>query len=152
MKTFPDPIMERLILERIKFEYANEIPPDVLTNLTIEQIVNFETKAVRTFFRTFIPGREVRRDVIKSVVIYDSWWEHFKKVCFPESLKRFFPVRTHAEPVVIRHYHLCPHTGIEADNRQKEVCLEFLKGVESEDWMKPFIKIAEENQFGRERE
>jgi len=152
MKTFPDPVIERLILERIKLEYTTEIPPDVLTNLTVEQLVNWETRAVKTFFRTFIPGREVRKDIIKSVVIYDSWWEHFKKTCFPRPLKRFFPVRAHEVPVVVRHYHLCPHTGIEAGIDQKELCFDFLKGLEPEDWMIPFVKIAGENQFGKEWE
>jgi len=150
MKTFPNPVVERLILERIKFEYANEIPPDVLTNLTVEQIVNLETKAVRTFFRTFIPGREVRKETVKSVIVYPSWWQHFKKTYFPEFLKRFFPVRVHREPVVIKHYHLCPHTGLEMDIRQKEMCIDFLRGLEPEEWWKPFIKIAHDNVFGPE--
>lgn len=139
MKYFPD-FVERLILERIRFEYMTEIPIDVLANLTIEQIINLETKAVRMFFKTFIPGREVRTETVKSVTVYTSWWQHFKAACFPGFLKRFFPVRSYSQPVVIRHLHLCPHTGAGADTNQKEFCFGFLKELEI--W-------GEDNQFGR---
>ena len=150
MKTFSDPVLKSLILERIKFEYTNEIPPDVLTNLTIEQIVNLETRALRIFFRTFIPGREVRKEVMESVTTYDSWWELFKETKFPRFLKRLFPVRSIRQPVVIRHYHLCPHTG--ADSHGKEVCFNFLKGLEPAEWMTAFTLLAGDNQLGKEGE
>ena len=149
MKTFPDRAVERLILERIKFEYATEMPTDVITNLTVEQIVNRETRAVRTFFRIFLLGREVRKETVKSVIVYGSWWQQFKKAYFPKILRRLFPVMFHEEPVVIRHYHLCPHTG--ADPHGKEVCFNFLKGLEPDEWMTAFTVLAEDNQFGPER-
>jgi hypothetical protein len=150
MKTFPDPTLERLILERIKFEYATEMPPYVITNLTVEQIVDFETRAVRTFFRTFLPGREVRKETVKSVIVYASWWQQFKKTYFPEILKRLFPVMFHEEPVVIRHHHLCPHTGAEPDD--KEMCFNFLKGLEPAEWMTAFTLLAGDDQLGKEGE
>jgi hypothetical protein len=142
--------MESLIFEKIKFEYGTEIPSDVIANLTIEQIVDFETKALKTFFRTFIAGREVRKEIVKQVIVYHSWWEHFKEACFPVFLKRYFPVRFHDEPIIIRHYHLCPHTGMDFKSHDSIEHFRFLEGVEPSDLMKPFIKIAEDNQFGSE--
>jgi hypothetical protein len=151
MKTFPNPFMESLILEKIKFEYGTEIPPDVIANLTVEQIVDFETRAVKTFFRTFIMGREVREKVISWVIIYHSWWQHFKEACFPKFLKRFFPVQFYRQPVVTKHFHLCPHTGLDFKSHDSIEHFRFLEGVEPDDWMKPFIKIAEDTQFGSEK-
>jgi len=122
----------------------------VIGNLTIEQIVDFETRVVKTFFRTFMPGRQIREEVRGSVTIYHSWWEHFKEICFPVFLKRFFPVRFHDEPIIIRHYHLCPHTGMDFKSHDSIEHFKFLEGLETEGWMKPFIKIAEDNQLGSE--
>jgi hypothetical protein len=133
MKTFPNPVVERLILENIKFEYGTWMPPDVISNLTVEQIVDFETRAVKTFFRTFVPGREVREGVRGLVTVYHSWWEHFKKTCFPVFLKRFFPVRFHDEPIIIRHYHLCPHTGMDFKSHNSIEHFKFLEGLEPDD-------------------
>lgn len=148
-----NPIVEKLILQRIKFEYGILIPKDIIANMTIEQVIDLEMKFLKTFFRTFILGREIRKETVREVIIYRSWWDHFKAIHFPKWLKEYFPVRSKHEPVEIQHYHLCPHTGVVLRRDQKElelIHINFLEGQEPHDWMKPFIKIAKNNQFGSE--
>jgi hypothetical protein len=140
-----NPIMESLILQKIKLEYATMIPKDVIANLTVEQIMDFEMKALKTFFRTFIPGREIRKETVRKIIVYQSWWDHLKAVHFPKWFKARFPVKCKYEPVEIRHIHICPHTGIALRGNEQEMHWTFLKGEEPEDWMKPFIKIADGN-------
>jgi hypothetical protein len=123
-------IIDKLILEKIEFSYRTEIPPDALRNMTIERRVDFETRNLQTFFRTFILGRKVREEVKENVIVYNSWWDHFKSSHFPKFLTRRFPPRFKYEPITINHYHLCPHTGLDFRGHNAIEHFRFLKGSE----------------------
>ena len=123
-----DVVGDKLILEKIQFAYGVEIPQDMLRNMTIERRVEFETQALRTFFRTFVLGREVREEVKESVIVYDTWWDCFKANHFPRFLRKIFPPRFKYKPVTVHHYHLCPHTGLDFKDHYAVEHLNFLKG------------------------
>jgi hypothetical protein len=145
--------IERLILEKIVFEYANKIPPHVLRELSIERLVDIETDQVKFLFRVLIPGREVRKEIVGKVLVYHSWWDYLKDVHFPKWLKSRYPAKSHWEPITIRHYHTCPHIDVGESNNREYLHINFLKGEEPEmsNWMKPFVEIAGKNSFGKDR-
>ena len=120
--------IETLILEKIRFEYGTWVPKDVISNMTVEQVVDFETQAVKTLFRTLVLGREVKEEVVECVTVYRTWWDHFKASCFPEFLRLRFPARYKREPITIKHYHLCPHTGLDFGHHYAMEHFNFLKG------------------------
>lgn len=122
-----------LLLEKIFFEYQTNTSRDVLRNMTIETFIDFETRSLRTLFRTFIPGRIVREEVKEQMKIYYSWWGHFRDTCLPHWLwlRKLLPSRYYLQPIRINHYHLCPHTGYLSESKRKDFHLAFLQGDES---------------------
>jgi hypothetical protein len=135
MEEMPNIKVERIILEKIKFGVGIRLPQDAIRNMTLEQSVDFVSRDIVLRFETFLLGRKVREEIKEQQVIFYSWWDFFKARHCPIWFIKRFPIKQHLQPIVINHYHICPHTGIMMNpNRIYEEIehLEFLKGIQEE--------------------
>lgn len=58
-----------------------------------------------------------------------SWWQHFKRDCFPAWARNRWPVKCTALPfvTVLREYRVCPHGNYRFDHSQGKVHFSWLK-------------------------
>lgn len=124
------PEISSLLLKRIEISCASEIPSQIIKNMTVEEIINFDTGAVRHYFRSYVLGRSVRQEVVASVIIYDSWWENLKASHFPRWFTNRFPPKYKNEPVKVDHWHVCPHLEVPKERRDDFIHIHFLEGEE----------------------
>ncbi len=127
--------INKIILEKIKFEFGTRIPKDTIRNMKIEQWVDLATMDLVVKFETFLFGRKIKEEIKEQQVIYHSWWDFFKARHCPIWFIKRFPAKQHWQPIRITHYHICPHTGImtNSDKKYEEIAhFNFLKGAEEE--------------------
>jgi hypothetical protein len=122
----PNFVVKRLIIEKLRFDYGIYIPKEVFSELSVEQLIDFETNGLKVLLSTLIPGKKIRSTVMSTVITYPSWWDHLKATVF----SRWLRFKVNRVPVIIYHYHVCPHTVTESN---EILHINFLEGENEKD-------------------
>ena len=125
-----------LVLEKIKFNLRRSFSNSIIRDLEITKYKNHLLDSIVYDISGFFTAHRAWTDE-KEFVIAETWFQEFKRVYFPNWLKRKFPVKYKRYFTEIKYYTVCPHLEIPTNEYEKEVHLAFLK-------QRPLI-INEEN-------
>jgi hypothetical protein len=120
--------VETLILKKIELELGNIVSNSMKEGMSFKQYVDFESGLIKTQFRAYILGREVKVETKELMKCYTSWWQFFKAEHMPDWFNIKFPIRINYVPIVIHHIHVCPHINYEG-NKGDEIHFAFLRGI-----------------------
>jgi hypothetical protein len=103
---------EALVLHKVKLGLSAVVGEDVLRSLRFEEVHDLVADEIVYTIRAYLLGSNVKREVVDSVKVPETWWDAFKAQYFPYWLLRRFPDRARYIDENVVHTHVCPHLNV----------------------------------------
>lgn len=93
----------QVVLEKIRVHCRRDFSELFASTMSFDKVTQIAADEVYFELRGFIYGEKVHLET-QEVVFYEplSWWQHFKKDCFPKWLLSKFPIKEIKKSMFVR--------------------------------------------------
>lgn len=123
MKLTPE--YESLVLNKMKISVRKAFSPHMIDKIKFDSCIDIFSGNLVMELSAYLLSNKIHKEIIHTEKVYDSWFQLFKKQCFPEWLLKKFPAKSRNLDTEINFIHICPHLSYPENS--DTVHLAFLK-------------------------